>query len=315
MKRGEIGVKMKDISLDLIRITEAAAIAASAWIGSGDKESADREATEAMRERLNQMDFSAKVVMGEGKKDNSYGLFAGEKLGKLAQEAAVKGYELAVDPIDGTRPTVTSGPEAVSVIAVGEEGSLFSTDEFYMNKLAYGPEIASRTRLDLTEPMAKTIERVSRATGKDVSKIMVCILDRPRHEKLVAELRGIGVRVKLIQDCDISGAIACCLPESGIDLLCGIGGAPEGVIAACAMKCLRGGLRAQVVTKEGKAADPKIYSIEDLVRGPCVFAATGVTNGSLLKGVRFTSHGPVTHSVFMRSESGTVRWLTVYHGN
>ena len=306
---------MIDISLGLVRVTEAAAIAASAWIGRGDKESADKAATQAMRERLNQMDFSGKVVIGEGKKDNSFGLYGGEVLGKFAKTKNVPVYELAVDPIDGTRPTVTSGPEAMSVIAVGEQGSLFSTAEFYMNKLAYGPEIARKTELHLNEPLKQTIERVSKATGKAVSKIMVCILERPRHEKAVAELRSIGVRIKLIQDCDISGAIACCLPQSGIDLLYGIGGAPEGVITACAMKCLRGALQVQVMTKECKIADPKIYSINDLVRGHCIFSATGITNGSLLRGVRFTSTGPVTYSVFMRSESGTIRWITAYHGN
>jgi fructose-1,6-bisphosphatase II len=144
---------------------------------------------------------------------------------------------------------------------------------------------------------------------------MVCLLDRPRHENIVKELRGLGVRIKLIQDCDVSGAIATCLPDSGIDLLCGVGGAPEGVITACAMKSLKGGFQAQVVRKDLTRPDDKIYSIEDLVKGPCAFAATGITDGSMLRGVRFTQRGPVTHSVFMRSVSGTVRWLTVYHGN
>ena len=306
---------MRHINLDLVRVTEAAAIAASAWVGSGNKESADKAATESMRDRLNQMDFSAKVVIGEGKKDHSYGLYGGEEVGKQAGDKKAKCYELAVDPIDGTRPTVTSGPEAMSVLAVAEEGGLFSTEEFYMDKLAYGPEIAAKTELQLTDPLGKNIKLISQATGKEPSRIVVCLLDRPRHEQRIKELRGLGVRIKLIQDCDISGAIATCLPDSGIDLLCGIGGAPEGVITACAMKCLKGGFQGRVVTKDLKVPDPKVYSIHDLVRGECAFAATGITNGSLLKGVRFTSRGPVTTSVFMRSESHTVRWLTVYHGN
>ncbi len=311
---------MRDIHLDLVRVTEAAAIAASRWVGTGDKESADKAATQAMRERLNQMDFSGLIKIGEGKKDNSYGLYEGEKVGKLSVPGtaclAPSGvYELAVDPIDGTRPTVTSGPEAMSVIAVAEKDSLFTTPEYYMKKLAYGPEIAKKVRLRVTDPLAKTIQLTSEATGKDPSKMMVCILDRPRHESTVKELRGLGVRIKLIQDCDVSGAIACCHPESGIDLLVGIGGAPEGVITAAAMKCLRGGLEVQVVNKETLKIDPRVYTIEELVKGPCAFVATGVTSGSLLKGVRFTDRGPVTHSVFMRSESGTVRWLTAYHGN
>ncbi len=306
---------MRHINLDLVRVTEAAAIAGAVWVGRGDKESADKAATEAMRERLNQMDFAGKIMIGEGKKDNSYGLFYGEEVGRFVSDKKQKRYELAVDPIDGTRPTVTSGPEAMSVIAVAEEGALFSTEEFYMDKLAYGPEIANKIKLNLLDPLETTIKKVSQATGKDPSKIMVCLLERPRHEKIVNELRRMGVRIKLIQDCDVSGAIATCLPDSGIDLLCGIGGAPEGVITACAMKCLRGGFQARVVRKDLTIPDPKVYSIDELVKGHCAFAASGVTNGSLLRGVRFTSQGPVTNSVFMRSESGTVRWLTVYHGN
>jgi len=313
---------MRHISFELVRVTEAAAIAGSAWIGTGNKEAADKAATDAMRERLNLLDFAGKIVIGEGKKDKSFGLYGGEYVGKrgegvgqVVDESGSELYELAVDPIDGTRPTVTSGPEAISVIAVAEKGALFGTGEYYMNKLAYGPDVAKKVELSLADPISKTIKLYSAVTGKETSSIVVCILDRPRHEKLIAELRKIGVRIKLIQDCDISGAIACCLPESGIDLLWGSGGAPEGVITACAMKCLKGGFQAQVVTPELKSVDGKIHSIEDLVRGPCAFAATGVTNGSLLRGVRFTSQGPVTNSVFMRSESGTVRWLTTYHGD
>ena len=306
---------MDHISLDLVRVTEAAAILGSAWIGSGDKKSADKAATDAMRDRLNRMEFSAKIAIGEGEKDKSYGLYAGEHVGKLAADKKSKVYALALDPIDGTRPTVNSGPEAISVIAAAEEGAMFSSAEFYMNKLAYGPAIARKTRLKITDPLPETIQKVSAATGKEIPRIVVCVLERPRHEALIAQLRKIGVRIKLIQDCDISGAIACCLPPSGIDILYGIGGTAEGVITACAMKCLRGGFEAQLVRAE-KIIEPKVYSMEDLVKGPCVFAATGVTNGSLLKGVRFTEQGTaVTNSVFMRSESGTVRWLTVYHGN
>lgn len=306
---------MREINLDIIRVTEAAAIAASVWIGSGDKLSADKSATEAMRDRLNRIDCAAQILIGEGKKDESYGLFKGEKVGLRAKNSNAAFLDLAVDPIDGTRPTITSGPEAVSVLAVGEPGSLFTTEEFYMHKLAYGPEIASKVQLSINEPLTKIIERVSAATGKPPSRIMVCVLDRPRHEAMITELRRLGVRIKLIQDCDVSGAIAACLPESGIDLMFGIGGAPEGVIAAVAIKCLRGDFQGQIVDKNWKPVGSKIYGIKDLVKGECAFAATGVTNGSLLRGVRYTSHGPVTHSVFMRSESGTVRWLETQHGN
>ncbi len=307
---------MLNVTLDSLRATEAAALAASKWIGTGDKLSADKAATEAMRDRLNRIDFAAKVMIGEGKKDESFGLFFGEKVGRNINDPKAMVCELALDPIDGTRPTVTSGPEALSVLAVAEEGGLFTTEAYYMNKLAYGPEVASRVELSLTDPIEKTIELVSKATGKDPSRIVVCILDRPRHEAVIKRLRKIGTRIKLIQDCDISGAIATCLPDSGIDLLYGVGGAPEAVITACAMKCLKGGFLAQIAEDDGTVKEnSKVYAIQDMVKGHCAFAATGITNGSLLKGVRFTSRGPVTTSVVMRSESGTVRWVTAYHGN
>lgn len=305
---------MKDINLDLVRVTEAAAIAASVWVGSGDKEAADKAATEAMRSRLNAINFVGHVIIGEGIKDKSAGLFSGEKVGGALGKPDAKVYDLAIDPIEGTRPTVQSGPEALSVVAVAQKGALFSTGEFYMNKLAYGPKIAGKLKLSITDPLPQTIKKACEATGREASKIMVCLLDRPRHEALVKELRQIGVRIKLIQDCDVSAAIATCLGDSGIDLLCGIGGAPEGVLTACAIKCLRGDFQAQIVKKDGQI-EKKVYTIEDLVKGPCAFAATGITNGSLLRGVRYVPQGPVTNSVFMRSISGTVRWMTSHHGN
>ncbi|MSR77210.1 MAG: fructose-bisphosphatase class II family protein [Candidatus Omnitrophica bacterium] len=300
---------------DFLRATEAAAIAASEWVGTGDKLNADKAATDAMRERLNRIEFAGKVVIGEGKKDESAGLFNNDWVGRFANQKMSDYYELAVDPIDGTRPTVTSGPEALSVLAAANAGCMFTTEEFYMHKLAYGPLIAHKVKLNIHDSIETIVEKVSKATGKAPHRIVVCLLDRPRHEKYVAVLRKMSVRTKLIQDCDISGAIATCLPESGIDLLYGIGGAPEAVITAAAMKCLGGGFQAQIVNKECAIFQPKVYDIEDLVKGECAFAATGITNGSLLKGVRFTSRGPVTHSVMMRSKSGTVRWITAYHGN
>jgi fructose-1,6-bisphosphatase class II len=303
---------MKDINLDMVRVTEAAAIAASAWIGSGDKKAADKAATDAMRTRLNTLNFVGKIIIGEGIKDESAGLFAGEKVGIGGEKAKI--YDIAVDPIEGTRPTANSGPEALSVLAVAEKDALFSTPEFYMNKLAYGPQIAKRTTLSIEAPLKKTIELVSKATGKDANKIVVCILDRPRHEKIIAELRQIGTRIKLIQDCDVSAAIATCLSESGIDLLYGIGGAPEGILTACAIKCLRGDFQCQIVKNESKPSG-KILHHDDLVKSPCAFSATGITDGSLLRGVRYDADGPVTNSVFMRSISGTVRWITSHHGN
>lgn len=304
---------MKLLGLDLVRSTEDAALAASAWIGSGDKLKADKAATEAMRTRLNKTEFLGKIVIGEGKKDESYGLYCGEQVGLGWNDVSM--LDIAVDPIEGTRPTVTSGPEALSTIAMANEDSMFNTEEYYMNKLAYGISIAKTVQLNINDPIENTIKLASLASGKKINDIMVCILDRPRHAEVIERMRKMGVRIKLIQDCDVSGAIAACLPDRGIDLLYGVGGAPEAVLTACAVKCLGGGFQAQLADKDGKVIDNKVYDQNDLVRGHCVFAATGITDGSLLKGVRFTESGPVTNSVFMRSESGTVRWLTSSHGN
>jgi fructose-1,6-bisphosphatase II len=302
--------------LDLLRVTEAAAIAASEWVGTGDKLSADKAASDAMRDRFNMLEASGKILIGEGKKDKSHGLFRGEGVGKLAGAKSVPCYDLAVDPIDGTRATVTSAPEAISVLAVSDENSLFTTEAHYMLKIGYGAEIARKIDLNLKDPIEKIVAKVSKATGKSPQKLIVCLLDRPRHEKMIAEFRRVGTRIKLIQDCDISGSIATCLPGSGIDLLYGVGGAPEAVITACAMKCLNGGFKAQIAGDDGAVkSNEKVHAIEDLVRSNCAFAATGITTGSMLKGVRYTGRGPVTNSVMMRSQSGTVRWITAYHGN
>ena len=306
---------MKLLGLDLVRITENAAIAASHWIGSGDKLEADRAATEAMRHRLNKLHFQGRIAIGEGKKDGSYGLYCGELVGFYRNDDDHTPLDIAVDPIEGTRPTVTSGPEAMSTIALANPSAMFHTEEFYMNKLAFGPGIAKIVHLNINDPIERIIQMVSLANGKKTTDIMVCILDRPRHAEVIDRMRKLGVRIKLIQDCDVSGALAACLPDRGIDLLYGVGGAPEAVLTACAVKCLGGGFQAQVCDKDGKVIDDKIYHQDDLVVGHCVFAATGITDGSLLKGVRFSEFGPITNSVFMRSESGTVRWLTSYHGN
>lgn len=312
---------MRHISLDLIRVTEAAAISASKWIGSGNKEAADKAATDAMRDRLNRMDFAGEIVIGEGEKDNSYGLFAGEKVGERWKNldgmhlGKDKIYNIAVDPIEGTTPTVTAGPEAIATMAVAYEGAMFTTPHFYADKLAYGPKISDKVTLRLDDPIERTVELVSIATGKKFENIVACVLNRPRHADLIARLRNMGVRIKLIQDCDVSGAVAACIRGNSVDFLIGIGGAPEAVISACAIKCLGGDFQCQITLKEDdwKRVGP-VMGLEDLVKGPCVFIATGITDGSMLKGVTW-DRGPVTNSVFMRSESGTIRWLTVNHGN
>jgi len=304
---------MRDISIDLIRVTEAAAIHASEWVGSGNALEADKAATNAIRNRLNNIDFSALIAIGEGKKDKSYGLFSGEVVGIKKEEKPT--YDIAIDPIEGTNPTITSGPEAISTLAVGGCDSLYKTEHYYTNKLAYGYEIKKKIKLSLDDPIEVTIDKTSMATGKKYSQIMVCILDRPRHGSIIDKLRSIGVRIKLIKDCDVSGAVATCLPESGVDILYGIGGAPEAIISAAGIKCLGGDFQCCIVDKETWSPLDSVLRLEDLVRGSCIFIATGITDGSILHGVRWTDRGPITHSVFMRSESGTIRWVEVYHGN
>lgn len=329
---------MRHISLDILRVTEAAAIAAAKWIDSGNKEAADKEATDAMRRRLNNMEFAGQIVIGEGEKDNSYGLFAGEYVGKQGRNncgralsagstseyeidrvTRPKLYEIAVDPIEGTTPTVTSGPEAISCLSIANEESLYSSKNFYMQKIAYGPKIKSKVSLSIEDPIEKTIQLISDATNKSFSKIMVCILNRPRHQTTIDTLREMGVRIKLIQDCDVSGAVASCLPESDVDLMYGIGGSPEAVISACAIKCLGGDFQAKEVksNKEKGIWQPygNVLDLNTLVKGDCIFAATGITSGSILQGVRYSGNQPTTNSVFMRSESKTVRWITAEHGN
>lgn len=307
--------------MDLVRVTEAAAIAAASWVGSGDKENADRVASEAIKDRLNKISAKFKIVIGEGIKDKSYGLFKGEVYGSPSNWDEHTGqyggsvFDAAIDPIEGTRPTVTSGPEAISTIGIAGENCLFNTEEFYMHKLAYGPNIRKHIKISIKDSIEEIVSKAKYALKKRSNHLMVCVLDRPRHEDIIKELRRLAVRIKLIQDCDVSGAIAACMPDSGIDIMYGIGGAPEGVLSACAIKCLGGDLQARVSDKDGKNLDDKVLELEDLAKGTTCFAATGITDGSLLKGVRFGSKGPITNSVFMRSESGTVRFVDTLHGN
>ncbi|MBM3980279.1 MAG: fructose-bisphosphatase class II family protein [Planctomycetes bacterium] len=313
---------MQNLHLDLVRVTEAGAISAAEWVGRGDKPAADRAAVEAMRDRLNRVPFAAEIAIGEGIKDDSFGLFKGEVVGANAILSERPMYSIAVDPIEGTTPTAKGGYEALSVLALAGRGSFFETECFYMNKLAFGPRVVKWARetgraLSLTDPIAVTARAASEALGKPLNRLTVCLLDRPRHAPLIAELRALGCRIKLIMDCDVSAGVAVARPNSGIDLSLGIGGAPEGVITAAALKCLGGAIQCQLYDKRGDdavRADDRVLGVEDLARGDVMFCATGITNGSLLRGVESGEH-LVTHSVAMRSASGTVRWVTTEHGN
>lgn len=317
---------MKNLHLDLVKVTEAGAIAAAQYVGKGDKIAADLAATEAMRERLNSTDFAGKIVIGEGKKDDAPGLFEGELVGQLAllqesnspigqDEVGPRYYDIAVDPIEGTTPTSKGGYEAMSVIALGGENCFLSTDEFYMKKVAYGPKVARKVKINVTDDCDQILRMVALALDKPLSNLTVCLLDRPRHDDLIETLRSLECRIKFIQDCDVTACIATCLHDTGIDLYLGIGGAPEGVISAAAMKCLGGVIQGQLVESDGSIIEDRLYEVEDMAKGHVIFSATGITDGQLFKGVRYTSHGPITNSLTMRSASGTIRKIETWHGN
>jgi fructose-1,6-bisphosphatase II len=224
-------------------------------------------------------------------------------------------YSIAVDPLDGTTQTSIGGNEAMSVIVVAEEGTLLDTESWYMHKLAYGPKVTEANKVDIRLPISDNVKLVAEALNKDVERVTVCVLNRPRHDKLIKELRELRCRIKIIQDCDITASIATAIPDSGIDLYVGIGGSPEGVISAAALKCMSGGFQSILCEKDGSLIDNKRYLTNDLASGDVIFCSTGVTDGSLLKGVRWTANGPVTHTLTMRSKSGTCRWINTTHGN
>jgi fructose-1,6-bisphosphatase II len=308
----------RNLALELVRVTEAGAMAAGRWVGRGDKEGGDGAAVDAMRELVNTVSMRGVVVIGEGEKDNAPMLYNGEEVGNGDGPEC----DFAVDPIDGTTLMSKGLPNAISVLAVAERGAMFDPSAvFYMNKIAVGPEAIHA--IDITAPIGENVRRVAKAKGLSVSDMTVCILDRPRHEKLMAEVRQAGARIRLITDGDVAGAISACRPNSGTDLLAGIGGTPEGIITAAAIRCMGGAIQGQLAPKDDeerqKAIDAgydldQILSTEDLVSGENVFfCATGVTDGDLLKGVQYYGGGCTTQSIVMRSKSGTVRMIEAYH--
>ena len=308
----------RNLALELVRVTEAGAMAAGRWVGRGDKEGGDGAAVDAMRELVNTVSMRGVVVIGEGEKDNAPMLYNGEEVGNGDGPEC----DFAVDPIDGTTLMSKGLPNAISVLAVAERGAMFDPSAvFYMNKIAVGPDAVDA--IDITAPIGENIRKVAKAKRSSVSDMTVCILDRPRHEKLMAEVREAGARIRLITDGDVAGAISACRPNSGTDLLAGIGGTPEGIITAAAIRCMGGAIQGQLAPKDDderqKAIDAgydldQILSTEDLVSGENVFfCATGVTDGDLLKGVQYYGGGCTTQSIVMRSKSGTVRMIEAYH--
>ena len=308
----------RNLALELVRVTEAAAMAAGRWVGRGDKNGADGVAVNAMRQLIGTVSMNGVVVIGEGEKDEAPMLFNGERVG----DGSGPECDVAVDPIDGTRLTAMGMNNALSVLAVAERGTMYDPSAvFYMDKLVTGPEAADL--VDIRLPVAQNIRLVARAKNSDVHDVTVVLLDRERHQKLAAEIRETGARIKFLTDGDVAGAIMAATEGTGVDLLMGVGGTPEGIIAACAIKCIGGMIQGRLwptdEPERQKALDAgldldAVLTTEDLVRGDnCFFVATGITDGELLRGVRYRGGSAMTHSLVMRSKSGTIRKIESTH--
>jgi fructose-1,6-bisphosphatase II len=310
----------RNLALELVRVTEAAAMAAGRWVGKGDKNGADGVAVNAMRVMISTIGMRGTVVIGEGEKDNAPMLYNGEEVG----DGTGPECDVAVDPIDGTTLTAKGMSNAVAVLAVAPRGSMYDPSAvFYMDKLATGPEAADV--VDIRLPVSENINLVAKAKGRKPEDITVVLLDRPRHQKLADEIRATGARIKFIVDGDVAGAISAARPDSGVDLLLGIGGTPEAIITACAMKSMGGVIQGQLWPTDdderqraldaGHDLSPDfVLGTDDLVTGDdCFFVATGITDGDLMRGVRYTGGGATTHSLVMRSRSGTIRSITSEH--
>jgi fructose-1,6-bisphosphatase II / sedoheptulose-1,7-bisphosphatase len=308
----------RNLALEAVRVTEAAALAASLLMGRGDEKAADQAAVDAMREALNSLWIDGTVVIGEGERDEAPMLYIGEKVG-LGEGPAI---DIALDPLEGTTITAVGGNNALAVIAMAEAGGFLNAPDVYMDKIAVGPGLPDGV-VDLDNTPLENLKSLARAKKAEISDLVVCILDRPRHTELIAKVREAGARIMLISDGDVSGVIATAQPDSGLDLYVGSGGAPEGVLAAAALRCIGGQMQARLLFRNdderGRAARWNVtdlnrkYMLEDLAAGDVMFAATGVTNGSMLKGVRRFPGGAYTHSVVMRSKSGTVRFVEAHH--
>lgn len=307
----------RNYALEFVRVTEAAALASARWMGKGDEHAADQAAVTAMRSMLNSIQFEGKVVIGEGERDEAPMLYIGEKVGKGGGAK----LDLALDPLEGTTICARGGPNALSVIAIGTEGKFLHSPDTYMKKIAVGAEC--KGVVDLSLSTRENLLRIADKKRVSVDQLTAIILDRPRHKQLIEEVREMGARIWLIGDGDVSAAIAAATEDSGVDVLLGIGGAPEGVIAAAAIKCLGGDFQGKLefrneeekirAQKMGITDLNKVYGLGDLVQGNVMFCATGVTQGPFLDGVRFVKGGAKTHSIVMRSETKTVRRIEAEH--
>jgi fructose-1,6-bisphosphatase II / sedoheptulose-1,7-bisphosphatase len=305
--------------LEMVRVTEAAAIAASAWIGRGDNDSADSAAVEAMREELNKLPMDGTVVIGEGERDEAPMLYIGEKVGSAQDGPKI---DIALDPLEGTTITAKAGSNALAVLAIAESGCLLNAPDVYMEKLAVGPGYPEGS-VGLDKSPADNVRAIAQVKGVEPNEINACVLDRPRHEKIVAELRELGCGIQLIPDGDVAGVMATADPDTSIDVYMGSGGAPEGVLAAAALRCVGGQIQGRLTFRNDDEVArarrwgiddlDRIYTIKDMARGDCIFAATGVTDGSLLQGVHRRKTCMTTESLVMRASSGTVRRVCAEH--
>ena len=306
--------------LEMVRVTEAAAIAASQWIGRGDNDSADAAAVEAMRSELNKLPMDGTVVIGEGERDEAPMLYIGERVGS-AQDCGPR-IDIALDPLEGTTITAKAGPNALAVLAIAESGCLLNAPDVYMQKLAVGPGYPDGA-IGLDKSPADNVRAIAKVKGVEPNEITACVLDRPRHDSLIAELRELGCGIQLIPDGDVAGVMATADPDTGIDVYMGSGGAPEGVLAAAALRCVGGQIQGRLLFRNddevsrarGWGIDDldRIYTLTDMARGDCIFAATGVTDGALLKGVHRRKDCVTTESLVMRASSGTVRRVVAEH--
>ncbi len=309
----------RNLALEVVRVTEAAALAASRLVGRGDKDGADQAAVDAMRSALNSLNIQGRIVIGEGERDEAPMLYIGEEVGTGTGPR----IDIALDPLEGTDITANGGPNALAVIAMTDAGGFLNAPDVYMQKIAVGPSVDPSV-LDLEAPIAEVLKKLAKVKGGQVEELMVCILDRPRHADLIHDVRSAGARITLIGDGDVSAVIATADPETGIDLYVGSGGAPEGVLAAAALQCIGGAMLGRLIFRNndeiaraerwGISDLNKIYKTADLAKGDNVmFAATGVTDGSMLRGVRRYVGGAKTSSLVMRSKSGTVRRIEATH--
>ncbi|GLR47123.1 class II fructose-bisphosphatase [Sphingomonas astaxanthinifaciens] len=306
--------------LEMVRVTEAAAIAASALVGRGDEKAADAAAVEAMRAALNELPMDGTVVIGEGERDEAPMLYIGEKVG--SEQGTGPKIDIALDPLEGTTITAKAGPNSLAVLAIAEAGCLLNAPDVYMQKLAIGPGYAPGT-VSLERSPTENVRSLAAAKGVEPHEIIACVLDRPRHAEIIAELRALGCGIMLIPDGDVAGVIATTDPETTVDIYMGSGGAPEGVLAAAALRCVGGQIEGKLLFRNdderarahrwGIEDLDRIYKLDDMAKGDCIFAATGVTDGSLLKGVKRRKSMITTESIVMRASSGTVRRISGEH--